>query len=79
MEIVETEFNMYPNPTEDLVYLTSQNNGTISVYNLLGEVIEVKKHRSLMSLINLEFYSPGIYLVQFNSDELIYTKKIQKK
>ena len=79
LEIVDAEFHLFPNPTEDLVYLTTQYNGIISVYNLLGEVLEVKKHRSSMSLINLEFYSPGIYVIQFNSDELVYTKKIQKK
>ena len=78
LEIVDAEFNLFPNPTEDLVYLNTQSNSVISVYNLLGEVLEVKKHSNSMSLINLECYSPGIYVIQFNSDELVYTKKSRR-
>lgn len=79
LEIAENEFHLFPNPTADLVYLTSLYSGTISVYNLLGEVLEMKQHSSLISLLNLELYPLGIYIVQFKSDELIYTKNILKK
>ena len=78
ISIHEAEFNLFPNPTDALVYLTTAYDGIISVYNLLGEVLDIKEHRSSTSLINLENYSSGIYIVQFNSDKLVYTKRIHK-
>jgi hypothetical protein len=71
-------FNLFPIPTNELIYLTSQYDGIISVFNLLGDVLDVKIHRSPVTLISLEYYSPGIYVVQFNSNKITHTKKIQK-
>jgi hypothetical protein len=78
IDIAEIDFNLFPIPTNELIYLTSQYDGIISVFNLLGDVLDVKIHRSPVTLISLEYYSPGIYVVQFNSNKITHTKKIQK-
>lgn len=78
IDVKEVEFNLFPNPIDEVVYLNTSYDGIISVYNLLGEVLFVKNHRNSVSAINLENYSSGIYIIKFNSDELTYTKNLLK-
>ncbi|MDP5101406.1 MAG: fibronectin type III domain-containing protein, partial [Nonlabens sp.] len=58
-------FTYYPNPTKDIVQFNGvQPIDTISVRNMLGQVIETLKVDSLNTQISLANYAAGIYLVE---------------
>lgn len=76
-------FNIYPNPFNPYITFDInndyQNNITISIYNLLGEIIYsvIYDSKNKNSIIwDASGYDSGIYLVQFSNDNLSLTKKI---
>lgn len=78
----KNEFNIYPNPANDLFYIQSPNklleNATISIYNNKGILInerlfpQGKEHFA----INAAGFLPGIYLVKIQNEKSVNIKKI---
>jgi agmatine/peptidylarginine deiminase len=74
----------YPNPTYGQVkfqLLATGNINSISIYNVLGQrlqVIEAQKDISILEL-SLENYEAGVYFVHFNTSEWNLVKKVIKK
>ena len=60
--------NIYPNPTNKNFKLTSNQNGMIKIYNLLGNILytEVKKEQTIS--INTNKLKKGIYIVELNNN-----------
>ncbi len=69
---------IYPNPTTGQITLANlpQEAARISVYNILGELVDVRPpHNSQIDITNL---TAGIYLLQLQSGETFFRKKIIK-
>ncbi len=78
---IETDFSVYPNPTNGLVNLKLGNskNVKIKVINTLGQVV-YKKENINSSTFKFDLNQPaGIYLLQIESKEKSKTMKLIKK
>jgi len=84
---VSTDYHMesksveiYPNPTNSVLNITSENENKISrisIYNSLGQkVLEINKSVNQIDLSNLK---KGIYFIEFETDGKHIRKKIIKK
>lgn len=71
---------MYPNPTNDVVYIEADNNiKTLSIIDITGSIVanyEIDRDFYSFSTANL---SSGIYYVQINYGDKITVKKLVKK
>ena len=73
------DFILYPNPSKDIViYSTSQNINSISIYNELGEIIT-----SYINLNNTQISIPenlpaGVYFIEFSTINGKIVRKLLK-
>ena len=76
-----SEFQMYPNPAKDFVWVSlpgGMKDGKIELMNELGQLIKSEKvNGSSSSLqINTNFIDAGIYLVRYTNDKQTITRKL---
>ncbi len=71
---VESAFNLFPNPTTRLLYVTQKVNATIravEVFNTLGQKMDVRyssiKNNEYLE-INVQHLSPGVYFLEMVTD-----------
>ena len=69
--------SIYPNPTTDKLFITS-NNGlkieTVNIYNQLGQIV-LKKNK-IKENINISSLGQGIYIIELTSSELKIRQKL---
>ena len=80
-DINNLEFNIYPNPTTDLVNVTTKENIVgYQLYDFSGKLLTEKTKVDKKEVkINLESYPKGIYLLNIKTDKRSYTQKITRK
>ncbi len=67
---------VYPNPANDVITITSLKEiGEVKIYDVVGKLIYQKLHYSLSAGIDIQFLSPGIYII----DIMGYRAKITKQ
>lgn len=75
------EFKLYPNPTGTLFHFElphSSNVYTVSVINFTGEkVYEKSEKEGGRKTINMEEFSPGIYLISITDKDVVYRQTLQ--
>ena len=68
---------IYPNPTNNILYLTNADNSNVTIYNLLGEsvynAISAKSDKFTIDISNIP---QGTYIIKIINDKEITTKKI---
>ena len=77
-----TEFSVFPNPTGgELRFEWSKNpNGRISVCNLTGNVVLLHNcSNELSQTLDMGSIAAGVYLVTYQDNETITTKRIVKQ
>jgi hypothetical protein len=71
---------LFPNPVKNKLQITNSKNHiiqNISIYNLLGnKMVTLKKSKKE---INVSFLSKGIYILQFEIENKLYSTKFIKK
>ncbi|MEO8516024.1 MAG: T9SS type A sorting domain-containing protein [Flavobacterium sp.] len=73
-------FSAYPNPVKDILNLSyTKEISSVSVYNLLGQVVMTKTINATQSKVDLSTLASGTYLVKVNVDGLLKTIKIVKQ
>lgn len=74
-------FNLYPNPTKDVVKIIGESIESLEIVNLTGQQIIQKQLHGLEEIyLNLEGLSPGVYFVRVSdSDGGCYVKKLVKE
>lgn len=79
-DLAESAMELYPNPTSDRVALNlPADEGTVSLYNLTGQVVKTESVNSFSMNIDLSGLSSGVYLVEWNNGEQRLTKKLIKQ
>ena len=80
-DINNLEFNIYPNPTTDLVNVSTKENIVgYQLYDFSGKLLTEKTKVDKKEVkINLESYPKGIYLLNIKTDKRTYTQKVTKK
>ncbi len=75
------DFSFYPNPTSEIlnVQFSELKENEIFIFDMLGVQCFQTKNKTKIFQLNLNFLSPGIYLIQIISDNnKVYTSKIIK-
>lgn len=72
--------NIYPNPTDQSLILTFENNENcdISIYNIWGQLIKKISTNSRKINIDMSSYNPGTYLIKIENNKSTIMKKIIK-
>lgn len=75
---VENNISFYPNPTSGIILISGVKNGTIIVYNSLGQIIKKIKN---INTIDLSAYNCGLYFIQVINEKgvLIKTSRIVRE
>lgn len=74
-EFVLQNFNIYPNPTSDILNINLENNlvlEQVTVYNNLGQVVK----KATENVINVSQFSKGLYFVEVTTNQGKATKKV---
>lgn len=71
-------FRVYPNPTNDFLYIESpiEGNTSIQIYNSMGQQID--KFSKICNLVDLSAYPNGVYLIILSNNASIANFKIIK-
>jgi len=78
-EFDQNAFSLYPNPTNDILTITSNlSEVTLDVYTIISQKIETKILSNGSNIINLSNLSTGVYLFQLSLDGKTITYKIVK-
>jgi hypothetical protein len=70
---------IYPNPFEDVLYISGAENSTLRVMNILGTVVNIQKITGTNEIICLKQLSAGMYFFCIEKDGLTKTIKVVKK
>ena len=71
-----TELNLYPNPTTGNLYLSTNTDKNIKIYDMIGNKIIDKDFTNFLDTSNLK---TGVYLCEITEGENKLTKKIVKR
>lgn len=72
----EIKFNIYPNPSNGIVNIESNINGTIEIINQSGNLIYSEEIFESSKTINLQELAAGIYYIRIITDNEIIAKKL---
>lgn len=76
--IVDEEFNIFPNPANNTLFVESNFEGTIFMVSVLGE-IELQTDLIIgTNTIDISEYLPGIHIVMIKTDKHVYVNRIIK-
>ncbi len=79
-EIIDNEIQVYPNPTSGLITVSTRQNCSIQVIDMLGKLVFETNHidHNQAVLIDLSTLDNGIYTIQLNSENgLLSRQRIQ--
>lgn len=72
-------FKIYPNPTNgNKIYFNLTKDVKVSIYNLLGKLIQKENVNANSNSIDISTLSKGMYIIKINSKNQFITKKIIK-
>ncbi len=73
----ETEFSIYPNPAEKILFIASKNDiiiNEVSIYNQIGQIVLIENQ--IVNKIDISILQPGSYIIVLTSNELIIRNKL---
>jgi ligand-binding sensor domain-containing protein len=84
ISVIATEisaFNLFPNPSNDVLYLTNENQDVqqVKMYNNLGALVYVNNNNQPNYSIDVSSYAQGLYYVNIHCSDAIIRRKIVVK
>ncbi len=72
------QLSIYPNPSLGTlnVALTEKNNSTVSIYNILGEVVFSSTKNTQLFTVDMNNQPNGVYFVKVKTGGNVTTKKV---
>jgi hypothetical protein len=70
--------NVYPNPTNSLLYISGDEDYLIEICNVVGTQFYSGWHNTT-TIVNMEKYVDGLYIVKLSNEDGVVTKKIIKQ
>ncbi len=67
LNIKQTHLKVFPNPSDGIINLDADENGTAFIYNATGNMIGKYELLTGMTKLNLSNQSPGVYTLKFYS------------
>lgn len=78
-DIISNEIVLFPNPTQDYIYVESKKNiSHINIYDIQGKFMYKININKTQNQIDVSVLSTGIYLLEIHTDNLKSYKKIIK-
>jgi hypothetical protein len=77
-----TGITLFPNPTADLIHLSvaEASNTSVILYSIAGEkVLSLELNPGNFHTLNLQSLSPGIYLLEYTTDEKVSRFTLRKE
>ncbi len=77
--IESQNFNIYPNPANNIIYIESlwEENTQLQISNTQGQLIkQIEINNTNRCELDVQTFNSGIYLLQFTTDKKTYTHKI---
>ena len=71
--------NIYPNPVTDMLYITSESEFSVNIYNTIGELIYSAANAEGELTFNMSALEDGVYLVQTIQNGNLSSQKLIKK
>ena len=79
----QKDFNVYPNPSSNLIFVSSElsNNFSVSVYNIVGkEMLSKVDSKNLNHIqLNISSLSNGVYILKIETEGKTFVQKIFKE
>ncbi|HBS87518.1 MAG: hypothetical protein A2W91_00370 [Bacteroidetes bacterium GWF2_38_335] len=75
-EVKESSIAVYPNPSNGILNIRNAENSTISVINMLGEIVMTTSSNTDVTTLDLSSLISGSYMVKINGQNGSVTKKI---
>jgi len=77
--VEQLDFVLYPNPTADILRVTSESESTISyrIFDAIGQVIQ--QNTATDQGINVSQLNKGVYLIELNQGNKRVVKRFVKK
>jgi beta-glucanase (GH16 family) len=72
----KNDFQIYPNPANDVLTVKSKSSGTIKISNSAGIIIKSLEKKSYSEQINICELNSGIYFVSFFTGSKLVTQKV---
>lgn len=69
------DFNLYPNPTNDLLYIASPINGNVFIYALDGTLLRTESMNQSSMELNVSDLDAGTYLLKLNNQTTRFIKQ----
>jgi len=83
IDLDSSKFNLYPNPANNIVNITNNENMSIKqveIYDLVGKLINTQNFNSEINIqLNIETLTSGTYLLHLQTNEGTAVKKLIKK
>jgi len=74
---VQNTISVYPNPANDYVRITSENQGTVTIYNVTGQVVHTCAHVNTETVLDVSGLTQGMYILNIETDnESMNTKLV---
>lgn len=71
---------VYPNPTQDELFIKGNDIKKVEVYNTLGQLVEtIDANGSEILQLNVRDYVPAIYILKIHTNDAITTKQFVKQ
>ncbi|WP_317898492.1 T9SS type A sorting domain-containing protein [Aurantibacillus circumpalustris] len=77
-ENLNSNFRIYPNPLNENLHLELQHAALVKLYDQLGKLILSQDFQKGNSILSVSHLKEGIYFIQLNFGEVVYTRKIIK-
>lgn len=72
-----TNFTMYPNPTNGLLYISADFEGSFNIFNQLGQIVQTfKVSPQIINVINVVNLADGIYYIKGKNEDANRFKKL---
>lgn len=76
---VELDFQVFPNPTRDLINITTKGNGVLTIYDAFGRVVIRTSTKQFLTQIDCSDWTNGIYYIQLVNGGKSATSKLIKQ
>lgn len=67
-------FSVFPNPTNNILNIATDNSGSVKIFNALGNVVKQFNHTGGQVRVDVSNLNHGMYFVQLTSDKGVLTK-----
>ncbi len=80
-EVNSSKFNIYPNPVQDIIYLSNNKHPVerVEIYSVSGNVIDKKYYSLKHNVVVISNLNPGIYILRLYTGNLAVSKTFIKE